>query len=549
MQNPFPIEKLQNLEFGNVDGFKDKELENTFIRTRFINEFLQDKHSIIVGAMGSGKSALFSLLKNKSDKMGILKDRTIISIDESIPFSKIKLFASKLEYIDEKQVYQFIWKFHITQKISEKIASFQNFPKNEEEKEINKFLKQVQSTEANESIMGKLFGMLKGSSFKFKTKVAETPIEIDTLITKKIQIQQDINLDKILSLSISTIQKRNMNSILVIIDKIDTFVAGEEYLTQKLYIEALLEIDDDMYVSAPEIGRKIFLRKDLYKRLSFESLGYDKVSDNKLNIKWTQTELIYFLGSRLKNTLQRENILTQHDLEESNLFGEKRKKRLFNIFLKSNKHIPFLFKKLFFNLDEMYIERKDVTKKERYMKHIITKVFPNIVKHRNNKCEEEEIDIFKFFATHFFNAQNEVSPRNLLIFLKKVNRLAVDYYDENRDKEAHIVYSKNIPEWKLYRHDFIYQAYIQSTTAFTKSIATTQNKWKKYFDIFLRKRGNKNVFDLNWIKQQTELDEKESIVFCAYLESIGFLYISEGRDEHVKKRKYRLPIMYMPRCK
>lgn len=122
MLDPFPIEELVNLKFGSVDGFKDKELNETFIKTQSIETFLQDRHSIIVGPMGSGKSALFSLLKNKSKKMEVFTNRSIITIDELIPFDNIEKFIKELSDIPSKQVYQFIWKFHICKKISEYIT-------------------------------------------------------------------------------------------------------------------------------------------------------------------------------------------------------------------------------------------------------------------------------------------------------------------------------------------------------------------------------------------------------------------------------------------
>ena len=61
LENPFPIEKLKLLQFGNADGRKDKELESVFVKTTSIKQFLQNNHSVIIGPMGSGKSALFKL--------------------------------------------------------------------------------------------------------------------------------------------------------------------------------------------------------------------------------------------------------------------------------------------------------------------------------------------------------------------------------------------------------------------------------------------------------------------------------------------------------
>ncbi|WP_159098545.1 hypothetical protein [Thiorhodospira sibirica] len=51
---------------------------------------------------------------------------------------------------------------------------------------------------------------------------------------------------------------------MVIIDRIATFVAGENYDTQRDFIESLLEVDDDIDASYSSIGRKVFLRADLF---------------------------------------------------------------------------------------------------------------------------------------------------------------------------------------------------------------------------------------------------------------------------------------------
>ena len=81
----------------------------------------------------------------------------------------------------------------------------------------------------------------------------------------------EINLDRILKQCQLVLKDRKLSSFLIIIDRLDTFVAGEEYHTQRTFIEALLEVEDDMEIRYDRIKLKIFLRSDLFSRLNFEN--------------------------------------------------------------------------------------------------------------------------------------------------------------------------------------------------------------------------------------------------------------------------------------
>lgn len=69
LPDPFPIEKLRELDFGSNDGHRDDLAQEIFIMTSSVKKFLQNRHSIVVGAIGTGKSTLFNLLKNKSNEV------------------------------------------------------------------------------------------------------------------------------------------------------------------------------------------------------------------------------------------------------------------------------------------------------------------------------------------------------------------------------------------------------------------------------------------------------------------------------------------------
>ncbi len=61
-------ELLELLQFGNVDSESEENLDNKFIKTRDFNEFLDSKKALILGAKGSGKSALFQMFAKYESK-------------------------------------------------------------------------------------------------------------------------------------------------------------------------------------------------------------------------------------------------------------------------------------------------------------------------------------------------------------------------------------------------------------------------------------------------------------------------------------------------
>jgi len=546
LKEPFPIDVLPLLNFGKADGRLDDHLEDAFVLTRSTSKFFQDQHSIIVGPIGSGKSALFELVKTRSSVFPVYKDCLIVPIEESISFDKLgKLIEDLSPSVSRSQVFQLLWKFHITVCIAEKLASNQEFPVGGAEKELNKFLKIIKSKEYDPSILGKLMGLLKKAALTIKTKISSTPVTVEATIEGDFndgRSQSEINIDRIINQCIKSAKDRGHKCILVLIDRIDRFVAGEEYETQRKYVEALLEVDDDLSVSYPQINRKIFLREDLFSRLNYEALGYDKVSDNTLRLEWTDNELIKFLANRIYVALKKEKLMSQSivllstDLTDFHLEGIES--------FRTVKFIPLWLKKKLFDLERVNKER-DASLSSYLDRAIITKVFPRIIHHKDSSGKVHDTCIFDFLLSHFKDGHNKVTPRNLLRFLKEVVDVVSEYYDENQDQEAHVLLVNGDYEWSLFKKKCVYKAYCKAKVEYLRAISKVENEWTKYFATFLGKRGNKKVFDYGWVRSITNLEEDQAVSFMAYLEHIGFLSIHEAHPDP-KRRTYKLPIIYMP---
>ena len=73
--------------------------------------------------------------------------------------------------------------------------------------------------------------------------------------------------------------EKNLNFV-VLIDRLDEFVSRNSIEIQLNMLEALISVERE-YSNFSNIELKIFLRDDLFKQLSFDGIGYDKVISKK----------------------------------------------------------------------------------------------------------------------------------------------------------------------------------------------------------------------------------------------------------------------------
>lgn len=61
-------ELLTKLEFGSVDSESETDLDKKFIKTKDFEQFVNPRKSLVLGAKGSGKSALFQMFSKYEEK-------------------------------------------------------------------------------------------------------------------------------------------------------------------------------------------------------------------------------------------------------------------------------------------------------------------------------------------------------------------------------------------------------------------------------------------------------------------------------------------------
>lgn len=395
------------------------------------------------------------------------------------------------------------------------------------------------SGDSYSGILGKIKGLISNANVKLEAKIADHPITLEAGLAKNKKPPKKINLEEVQRAISSAVSARGYDRATIIIDKIDRFVAGIEYSIQRDFITALLEVDDDM-AADNHLKLKIFIRADLFERLNFSNLGYDKVVDNAVLLKWSKDETLRFLSTRIVIALCNAKITNPNQLIQATDFSE------FKLTLRErfilNPKTPNLLKKI--------VSKKEKAERRmslygRFDKAFITKVFPRKAKHYCAESHrQEEVDIFDFLGSHFVDGNNICTPRYMLIFLKEVVNKAATYYEENPGQVSELVLVDKDYEWDLFKKKCVYSAYIEAKNIYVKNIGAVDEKWSKRFDDLLAKKGNKTKFDFRWIRSSiSEMTEQEAESFLAFLQVIGFLKISENHAD-IKKRGYELPILY-----
>lgn len=92
-------ELLSKLEFGSVDSESESDLDRKFIKTKDFEQFINPQKSLVLGAKGSGKSALFQMFskyEQVAKKLAGLDRKIIIVTGTGFNKSEAKRFRKTI---------------------------------------------------------------------------------------------------------------------------------------------------------------------------------------------------------------------------------------------------------------------------------------------------------------------------------------------------------------------------------------------------------------------------------------------------------------------
>ena len=304
-------ELLSKLEFGSVDSESELDLDRKFIKTKDFEQFINPQKSLVLGAKGSGKSALFQMFskyEQVAKKLAGL-DRKIIIVTGT-GFNDLKELQTddfRKLLRNEEADFNKIWELYIAVKIAIKMGkegyycgeNLVEFYRNVgimEDFRILNILKQLWSVVVGTPIQG-IDIDIKGVKIKIGGKYS-----IDT---------QDLLGD------INDVLEQECLDCWILFDKIDELFS-DDYEKRKICIESLFRTYLSFVNRFPRIKFKIFLRNDIWSTLEFVNKSH--LSDKSVVLSWDKKDLLIMLMRRcLNNEMVEEYVVNEIGLEKEEL--------------------------------------------------------------------------------------------------------------------------------------------------------------------------------------------------------------------------------------
>ena len=282
-------ELLNILDFGKVDSESESNLDTKFIKTLDFERFIEPDTSLILGAKGSGKSALFEMFSKYEDKCKELASEKIndVIIVTGTGFKDV----SELTTDDMKKLMQnecdfdSIWKLYIAIKISMRLGKLNYYG----EASLKEFLKQAGLMYDFRilPVLKNLWGLVIG------TPPSGIKVEIKGV---KVELGKNgsIDVEDLLS-EIDDLMSQENKQCWILFDKIDELFSNN-YDKRRSCIESLFRVYLEFTHKYKNIKLKIFLRNDIWSTLKF--VNKDHLTDKMVELKWDKDNLMKLVLKR-----------------------------------------------------------------------------------------------------------------------------------------------------------------------------------------------------------------------------------------------------------
>ena len=296
---------LQKIDLGKDEAEQDSRLREYFLKTSNYENAFNGIKTIIIGRKGSGKSAIFSLLKDELDEAG-----TIV-----IPITPDQYSWSALKDYKEAgilpiQAHTNAWKLTLLASVIWKLNETGNVSHNSKLVNYYKYLKDSFVPE-KDNLFFNLVDKAKNLISGIKTQWISFEWNDANIIATPLRVTEEI---KTLLINEWPLGKQ----IRILIDRLDdSWDASDE--SQNLIIGLLKAANEINTTFNEKIIVTVFLRSDIYDNLFFDD--QDKLRQYEETLFWNNDDLKAVICERVRVSLD----LTEENNEVvwNNLFSEK----------------------------------------------------------------------------------------------------------------------------------------------------------------------------------------------------------------------------------
>lgn len=335
---------LEQLDFGQrVAELESSNLSNYFVQTYQWKEIYSDGTDIVFGPKGTGKSAIYALLLDKTKE---LAEKNIEVIPAENPrgapafdiLNRMDLKDQDKDPLEAEENLERkligIWKLYFLILLTDKLKDLQ--VKDDQGKEVIGIITEAKLIPKQKGLREMIRSSVNYIKNLFKVDVegVEGTIEMDPgtglpkiggkiLFKEPSQKGLDLGfktLDDVLDLANGSLEKAG-KSVWITIDRLDVTFTENKSL-EKAALRALFRVYRDLPFDG-KIKLKIFIRDDIWERIT--EGGFTEFSHFTRNcrLEWKKEAILNLIASRLANNTQvltyfgytKEEILSSTDLQ------------------------------------------------------------------------------------------------------------------------------------------------------------------------------------------------------------------------------------------
>ncbi len=281
-------EWLKNVDFGDIDGLYDPNINKYFIDIEYKNAIWNSSKYFIIGRKGTGKSALYNWIYRNSIEEGKIVSNKSFS---DFPFEKLLQLSD--DSFSKPNQYQSIWRHIILTELAHMICMDQgNYP-DDDYNELNAVIHYIYGTDIVDLYKNTTRKLVKtGGNIGFNGFVG-----INTEQSKELELYDGFNnitrINERLWMVISNYLKRHQTKPYIIqFDQLDDnytqFVDNENYLQCIISLfKVVYKIDQTFRSDDIPVKIVLYLRSDIFNSLNRYDPESSRWDQNVLRLNWS----------------------------------------------------------------------------------------------------------------------------------------------------------------------------------------------------------------------------------------------------------------------
>ncbi|MBF6437658.1 P-loop ATPase, Sll1717 family [Nocardia cyriacigeorgica] len=329
--NPSVTTVLRALDLGSSVAEHDQLLQQHFVETQTFKMLLESKVDIVAGDKGTGKTAIFRILKERYASYEQLNDVEVVAAFNPAGTPVFQRLI-ETEVLAEEQ-YIGVWKAYFLSLAGNWVLNLGDGDFSDSMRELDKLLVSVGLRSADETpqtIFSQVVNRLK-RLFRV-TSVENTPsLSADGMpvLGAKVDFSESggddtvvtdlVRQDDALQLLQKVLGELDFKLWLVV-DRLDEAFQARPAL-ERPALRALLRTYLDM-LDLSNVRIKLFVRRDLFSRIiegGFVNLTH--INARRVDITWDDDDLFTLLDRRFRGSTEFVNYLDAEDLEPADVFN------------------------------------------------------------------------------------------------------------------------------------------------------------------------------------------------------------------------------------